>query len=87
MLAGIGDGVVVAGTDLSLILMNPVARDILGLEAEPPAGVPLRPYLSAPAFADLLAQTLATGQEQIRELDLTLPAPSHARGQGSVAGW
>ena len=37
VLAGIGDGVVVADTDLSLILMNPVARDILGLEAEPPA--------------------------------------------------
>ncbi len=86
VLAGIGDGVVVAGTDLSLILMNPVARDILGLEAEPPAGVPLHPYLSAPAFADLLAQTLATGQEQIRELDLTPPSPSLARRQGRWQG-
>ncbi len=47
VLAGIGDGVVVAAPDLSLILMNPVARDILGLETEPPTGVPLRPYLSA----------------------------------------
>jgi signal transduction histidine kinase len=80
VLAGIGDGVVVAGTDLSLILMNPVARDILGLEAEPPGGVPLPPYLSAPAFADLLAQTLATGEEQIKELDLPVPVgPRPAR--------
>ncbi len=80
VLAGIGDGVVVAGTDLSLILMNPVARDILGLEAEPPGGVPLGSYLSAPAFADLLTQTLATGEEQIRELDLAIPiTPSPAR--------
>ena len=49
VLAGIGDGVVVAAPDLSLILMNPVARDILGLDSEPPAGVPLGPYLSARA--------------------------------------
>ena len=70
VLAGIGDGVVVADTDLSLLLVNPVARDILGLEAELPGGVPLRPYLDAPVFEDLLSQTLASGQEQIRELDL-----------------
>lgn len=74
VLSGIGDGVVVAAPDLSLILMNPVARDILSLEAEPPTGVPLKPYLSAPTFADLLAETLRTGQEQIRELDLSAPA-------------
>ena len=49
VLTGIGDGVVVAAPDLSLILMNPVACDILGLEVEPPAGVPLGPYLSAGA--------------------------------------
>ena len=70
VLVGIGDGVVVAAPDLSLILMNPVARDILRLEAEPPAGVPLRPYLAAPEFADLMAETLRGGQEQIRELEL-----------------
>lgn len=73
VVAGIGDGVVVADTDLSLVLMNPVARDILGLEIEPPGGVPLRPYLSAPAFADLLGETLQSRQEQIRELELAAP--------------
>ncbi len=52
VLAGIGDGVVVVDPDMALILMNPVARDILGLEAEPPAGVPLRPYLSVSATCD-----------------------------------
>lgn len=91
VLAGIGDGVVVADTDLSLILMNPVARAILGLEAEPPGGIPLRPYLSVPTFADLLAGTLESGQEQIRELDMPAPvknagpgAPATERGPASV---
>jgi two-component system, NtrC family, sensor histidine kinase KinB len=83
VLAGIGDGVVVADTDLSLILMNPVARHILGLEAEPPGGIPLRPYLSSPAFAELLAGTLESGQEQIRELDM--PAPVKNLGPGAPA--
>ncbi len=73
VLAGIGDGVVVVDPDMALILMNPVARAILGLEAEPPAGVPLRLYLSVSAFADLLAETMQSGQEQIRELDLPDP--------------
>jgi PAS domain S-box-containing protein len=70
VLAGIGDGVVVVDPDLHLLLMNPVARGILGLEAEPPAGVPLGPYLSDPAFGDLLAETLHSQHEVIRELDL-----------------
>lgn len=77
VLVGIGDGVVVAAPDLSLILMNPVARGILGLEAEPPAGVPLRPYLTAPEFADLMAETLRIGQEHIRELELPVLGPAH----------
>ncbi len=88
VLAGIGDGVVVVDTDLSLLLMNPVARDILGLESEPPGGVPLRPYLAAPAFADLLRETLASVQEQIRELDLPavrrLPAGAYERTDGEL---
>ncbi len=70
VLAGIGDGVVVVDPDLHLVLMNPVARRILGLEIEPPAGVPLRLYLSSPAFGDLLAETLESQRELIRELDL-----------------
>lgn len=79
VLAGIGDGVVVVDPDLALILMNPVARRILGLEIEPPAGVPLARYLdsdasSLRAFVDLLAHTLQTGKEQIRELEF--PAAS-----------
>jgi len=80
VLAGIGDGVLVVDPELSLILMNPVARDILDLEAEPPAGVPLRPYLSVPALADLLAETLRGDQEVIRELDL--PEPGQAGEPG-----
>ncbi len=74
VLAGIGDGVVVVDPDLALILMNPVARRILGLEVEPPAGVPLARYLesdvqSLRAFVTLLADTLRDGKEQIRELE------------------
>jgi len=70
VLAGIGDGVVVVDPSLNVILTNPVARDILGLEDEPPAGVPLGPYLPAPAFADLLRETLQDQHELIRELDV-----------------
>ncbi len=70
VLAGIGDGVVVVDPELHLILMNPVARHILQVEEEPPAGVPLRPYLSAPAFVDLLSDTLQSQKELIRELSL-----------------
>jgi signal transduction histidine kinase len=75
VLAGIGDGVVVVDPDLHLVLMNPVARGILGLEAEPPTGVPLRPYLSVPAFGDFLAETLDSQHELIRELDLPADRP------------
>ncbi len=82
VLAGIGDGVVVAAPDLSLILMNPVARDILGLEAAPPPGVPLEAYLPAsaatePTLADLLQDTLVGRQELIREVEL--PGPHQTR--------
>ncbi len=81
VLAGIGDGVVVVDPDLALILMNPVARQILGLEDEPPSGVPLARYLesdalSLHAFVALLADTLQQGKEQIRELDFS-PATRH----------
>lgn len=100
VLAGIGDGVVVADPELSLILMNPVARDILGLEVEPPAGVPLRPYLSAPVpsassgqgLADLLVETLRGDKELIRELELPGPGQTgeaghdgHPRTYGALA--
>ena len=44
--------------------MNPVAQDILGLEDEPPAGVPLRSYLAAAAPADGPGQGPSTGSGQ-----------------------
>lgn len=92
VLSGIGDGVVVVDPDLALILMNPVARDILGLQAEPPVGAALSPYLAphaaapdaadgtASAFAALLTDTLRSGREQIRELELPGHAGSSAFG-------
>jgi len=72
VLAGIGDGVVVVDPNLHLILMNPVARDILGSAGglqppgtEPLAGTPLRSYLeskapsgTALALAELLSEAL-----------------------------
>lgn len=83
VLAGIGDGVVVVDPELHLILMNPVAREILDVEEEPPAGVPLAPYLSAPPFVELLRETLVSQQELIRELDLPAAArPSAANETG-----
>jgi PAS domain S-box-containing protein len=99
VLAGIGDAVVVADPDLALILMNPVACDILGFDREPPTGVPLRAYLDATrhhdaaagdseqAFIDLLSDTLTRGQEQRGELELRADAPGSepARVYGALA--
>jgi len=85
VLAGIGDGVVVVDPDLNVILINPVARDILGLEGEPPAGVPLGPYLPAPAFADLLSETLRDQHELIRELNLEPGSDDITRTYGVLA--
>ena len=88
VLAGIGDGVVVADTDLSLLLVNPVARDILGLGSNGGDDAAGRPLVGAPAFADLLRETLVSRQEQIRELDLPavrrLPAGAYARTDGEL---
>lgn len=85
VLAGIGDGVVVVDPELHLILMNPVARHILELEEEPPVGVPLRPYLPAPDFADLLSDTLQSQREQIRELCLGGESEDTQRTLGALA--
>jgi len=88
VLAGIGDGVVVADTDLSLLLVNPVARDILGLNSDGEDGASGRPFTAAPAFADLLRETLVSGQEQIRELDLPavrrMPGGAYSRSDGEL---
>jgi signal transduction histidine kinase len=81
VLAGIGDGVVVADPELSLILMNPVARDILGLEVEPPAGVPLGPYLSAPVPSTALRQAQDAGSSQSTSTALR-QAQDAGSGQG-----
>ena len=88
VLAGIGDGVVVADTDLSLLLVNPVARDILGLDSDGADDAAGQLFVAVPAFADLLRETLASGQEQIRELDLPevrrMPGGVYARSDGEL---
>lgn len=75
VLAGIGDGVLVVDTAGSLVLMNPVAGRIFGLEAMPAAGTPLRGFLPTDDLADMLEAVMAAGQVLVREL----PIPS--------AGW
>ena len=80
VLAGIGDGVVVADPELSLILMNPVAQDILGLEQAPPAGVPLRLYLSAPVPVNAAARF--HGEASRSETGHSERGPSAGSGQG-----
>ena len=73
VLEGIGDGVVVADHQMHLLLMNPVATAIFGLEAAPPAGVPLALVLPSNPFLALLEETLAGQHDVIRELDLGQP--------------
>ncbi len=86
VLTGIGDGVVVADPDMQLILMNPVAQEMLGLSAEPPAGTPLGPLVAAPAFVSLMAETLQGQQELIRELEVAAPGrESTSRTYGALA--
>jgi len=85
VLIGIGDGVVVVDPALNLILMNPVARRILDLVEEPPPGVPLKPYLTRPAFAELLEETLRGQRELIRELDLGPARGEETRTYGVLA--
>ncbi len=73
VLEGIGDGVVVADRQMNLLLMNPVATAIFGLEAAPPAGVPLALVLPSNPFLALLEETLAGQRDVIRELELSQP--------------
>ncbi|MCC7355352.1 MAG: PAS domain-containing protein [Anaerolineae bacterium] len=71
VLEGIGDGVVVADRQMQLLLMNPVATALFGLEAAPPAGVPLALILPSSPFLALLEETLAGEHDIIRELELS----------------
>jgi PAS domain-containing protein len=56
VLAGIGDGVLVADTEGHLVLMNPVAARVLALET-PPIGAPVRGLVPAEELVDLLEET------------------------------
>jgi signal transduction histidine kinase len=71
VLAGIGDGVLVADTRGGLVLMNPVAAHIFALQA-PRVGEPVRELLPVPELVDLLEKTTVSGRVAIREL----PIPS-----------
>jgi len=73
VLEGIGDGVVVADRQLHLLLMNPVASGIFGLDAPPPAGMPLALVLSSPPFLSLLEEALTSQGDIIREVELGRP--------------
>ncbi len=69
VLAGIGDGVLVADAEGRLVLMNPVAARICALEA-PLVGALLRGLTPADELVDLLEETTAAGRVLIRELPL-----------------
>jgi signal transduction histidine kinase len=71
VLAGIGDGVLVADMAGRLVLMNPVAARAFALEA-PGVGAPLRSILPQTDLVELMEETAATGRVAIREL----PIPS-----------
>ncbi|NOZ28754.1 MAG: PAS domain-containing protein [Chloroflexi bacterium] len=70
VLQGIGDGVVVTDRSGALVLLNPVAATIFGLDQMPPAGVPLTWAIKHEPFLSLVEETLAEGHDEIRDLDL-----------------
>ncbi|HIC88760.1 MAG TPA: GAF domain-containing protein [Anaerolineae bacterium] len=74
ILASIGDGVIVADPELNLLLMNPVAARICGLESNLPAGVPLSLLIPGNPLVDLLRETLASDAPLIQEIELS-PTP------------
>lgn len=67
VLAGIGDGVLVADGEGRLALLNPVAARLFALET-PLVGAPLRSLLAADELVDLLEETALGGHVLIREL-------------------
>ena len=67
VLAGIGDGVLVADTDGRLLLMNPVAARMAALET-PLVGTLVRTLIPVDELQDLLEGTTASGRVAIREL-------------------
>ncbi|MEA3337052.1 MAG: ATP-binding protein [Chloroflexota bacterium] len=69
VLAGIGDGVVVADTQGQLRLMNPVAARIFALDA-PLVGAPLAEILPSSELLDLMEKTATSGEVSIRELPI-----------------
>lgn len=73
ILAGIGDGVLVVDAELQLVLMNPVAATIFGLET-PPVGLPLRELLTHADLLNLL-ETVAAAPDrpQVREIAVGSP--------------
>lgn len=81
VLAGIGDGVLVADTEGRLVLMNPVAARVLGVVlATPPIGAPVRGLVPADDLVDLLEETVVAGRVLIRELPIAA-AGSASDGQ------
>jgi len=78
ILAGIGDGVLVVDAHLRLVLMNPVAVTIFGLEA-PPVGLPLRGFMAQADLLTLLeAVVAAPDRPHVREIAVGGP------GRGAV---
>jgi signal transduction histidine kinase len=71
VLAGIGDGVLVADIDGRLLLMNPVAARMAALET-PLVGTPLRSLMPVDELVDLLEGTTTSGRMAIR--DLAIPS-------------
>jgi two-component system phosphate regulon sensor histidine kinase PhoR len=71
VLAGIGDGVLVADSAGRLLLLNPVAARTLGVAPETPlVETPIRGLLPADELVDLLEETTLAGRVLIRELPI-----------------
>ncbi len=69
VLRGIGDGVLVTDTDLNLVMMNPIATRIFGVEDDPLLGRPLSDTVGHRELMDVMREALAEpGKPIIREI-------------------
>lgn len=68
----IGDGVFVIDTELRLLLINPKACEIFGLQSQPPVGVPLLDAISISELATLCTNALHDDERtpQLGELSI-----------------
>ena len=84
ILQGMTEGVLVEGSDGGLLLINPAARGILGLEGEVAPGMQSFGLIRHPVLREMIDQVRAGGHPRARDLTLLSPSERHLRVRGDV---